>query len=144
MKPWRTVADLNHIGIQQFIPHKEHSLSPLLRIISECSWGKKLQRIVETHEILSAQFFNVLNSVLQMVTCTWSTHVLGQFNLLKPTGYVMHHQFNIRQLRSAHTVFMCFVFIWGQTATCITYSINWSVFITEMKSVYCAVRTVFK
>ena len=36
---------------------------------------------------------------------------------------------------------MCFVFIWEQTATCTTYSINWSVFITEMKSVYCAVRT---
>ena len=35
---------------------------------------------------------------------------------------------------------MCFVFIWEQTATCATYSINWLVFITEMKSVYCAVR----
>ena len=36
---------------------------------------------------------------------------------------------------------MCFVFVWEQTATCATYSINWLVFITEMKSVYCAVRT---
>jgi hypothetical protein len=36
---------------------------------------------------------------------------------------------------------MCFVFICEQTATCANYSINWSVFITEMKSVYCAVRT---
>ena len=36
---------------------------------------------------------------------------------------------------------MCFVFIWEQTATCVTYSINWLVFITEMKSVYSAVRT---
>ena len=35
----------------------------------------------------------------------------------------------------------CFVFIWEQTATCTTYSINWLVFMTEMKSVYCAVRT---
>ena len=61
-------------------------------------------------------------------------------NLPKPTGYVMHHQFNIT-VRSAHTVFMCFVFIWGQTATCATYSINWLVFITEMKSDYSAVRT---
>jgi len=31
--------------------------------------------------------------------------------------------------------------IWAQTATCATYSINWLVFITEMKSVYSAVRT---
>ena len=44
-------------------------------------------------------------------------------------------------VRSAHTVFMCFVFIWEQTATCATYSINWLVFITEMKRVYCAVQT---
>ena len=36
---------------------------------------------------------------------------------------------------------MCFVFIWEQTATCATYSINWLNFITEMKSVYFAVRT---
>ena len=76
-----------------------------------------------------------------------------QFNLLKPTGHVMHQQFDLLKptghvmhqhsttVRSAHTVFMCFVFIWEQTATCATYSINWLVFITEMKSVYCAVRT---
>jgi len=44
-------------------------------------------------------------------------------------------------VRSAHTVFMCFVFIWEKTATCATYNINWLVFITEMKSVYSAVRT---
>jgi len=36
---------------------------------------------------------------------------------------------------------MCFVFIWEQTATWTTYSINWLVFITEIKSVYSAVRT---
>ena len=49
---------------------------------------------------------------------------------------MMHQQFNIQQIvRSAHTVFMGFVFIWEQTATCATYRINWLVFITEMKSV---------
>jgi len=64
------------------------------------------------------------------------------FNLPKPTGHVMHHPFNIQQLYALpHTVFMCFVFIWEQTATCATYSINWLVFIGEMKSVYSAVRT---
>ena len=36
---------------------------------------------------------------------------------------------------------MCFVFMWEQTATCANYVINWLVFITEMKSVYCAERT---
>jgi len=34
-----------------------------------------------------------------------------QINLLKPTGYVMHPQVKpSRTVRSAHTVFMCFVF----------------------------------
>ena len=62
-------------------------------------------------------------------------------NLPKPTGHVMHQQFNIQQLYPLpHTVFMCFVFIWEQTATCATYSINWLVFIIQMKSVYSAVR----
>jgi len=32
--------------------------------------------------------------------------------------------FNKCTVRSVHTVFMCFVFIWEQTATCATYSIN--------------------
>jgi len=63
-------------------------------------------------------------------------------NLLKPTGHVMHQQFNIQQLYALPTLYLCvFVFISEQTATCATYSINWLVFITEMKSVYSAVRT---
>ena len=69
------------------------------------------------------------------------TVIIWELNLLKPIGYVMHHQFNIQQLYVLPTLFMCFVFIWEQTATCATYSINWLVFITEMKSVYSAVRT---
>jgi len=61
---------------------------------------------------------------------------------LKPTGYVMHQQVqHSTTVRSAHTVFMCFVFIWEQIATCASCTINWLVFITEMKSVYSAVRT---
>jgi hypothetical protein len=39
------------------------------------------------------------------------------------------------------SVFMCFVWIWVQTAITFLYSINWLVFITETVSAYCAVRT---
>jgi len=53
----------------------------------------------------------------------------------------MHQQFNIQQLYALPTLYLCFVFIWEQTAACATYSIKWLVFITEMKRVYCAVRT---
>ena len=39
-------------------------------------------------------------------------YISQMFNLLKPTGHVMHQQFNIQQLYALpHTVFMCFVFI---------------------------------
>ena len=45
-------------------------------------------------------------------------------------------------LRSAHTaVFMCFVWIWEQTAIISLYNINWPVCVTETGCVYCAVRT---
>ena len=40
-----------------------------------------------------------------------------------------------------HSVFMCFVWIWEQTAIISLYSINWLVFITDTQCVYCAVRT---
>ena len=38
---------------------------------------------------------------------------------------------------------MCFVWIWEQTAIISLYSIDWLVFITETKCVYCAVRSTF-
>ena len=40
-----------------------------------------------------------------------------------------------------HSVFMCFVWIWEQTAIISLYSIDCLVFITETECVYCAVRT---
>jgi ribosomal protein S26 len=38
-------------------------------------------------------------------------------------------------------VFMCFVWIWKQTAIISLYSINWLDFITETECVYCTVQT---
>ena len=76
-------------------------------------------------------------------------------NLLQPTGYIMHYQFtHSTTVRSAHTVFTCFVFIWVQTATCATYNINWLVFYnrdekclqrgTDWVFKYSSLRFVFK
>jgi hypothetical protein len=42
-----------------------------------------------------------------------------------------------------HNVFICFVWIWEQTAIISLYSIDWLVFITETECVYCAVRSTF-
>jgi hypothetical protein len=49
--------------------------------------------------------------------------------------YVLHSTF------CPHSVFMCFVWIWEQTAIISLYSIDCLVFITEKECVYCAVRT---
>ena len=55
---------------------------------------------------------------------------------------MMHQQFNIQQLDVLPTLYLCVLYLFEKkTATCATYSINWLVFITEMKSVYSAVRT---
>ena len=54
----------------------------------------------------------------------------------------MHRQFNIQQLYVLPTLYLCVLYLsQEQTATCATYSINWLVFIAEMKSVYSEVRT---
>jgi hypothetical protein len=42
-----------------------------------------------------------------------------------------------------HSIFMCFVWIWEQTAIISLYSINWLVSITEKECAYCAVRTEY-
>jgi hypothetical protein len=44
---------------------------------------------------------------------SYETLYTSAFNLLKPTGYVIQQQVqHSTTVRSAHTVFMCFVFIW--------------------------------
>ena len=78
---------------------------------------------------------------LRLFSIFWVTRDV--FNLLNPTGHVMHRQFNIQQPYVLPTLYLCVLYLSEnkQTTTCVTYSINWLVFITEMKSVYCAVRT---
>jgi hypothetical protein len=34
-----------------------------------------------------------------------------KFNLLKPTGYVMHHQFNIQQFYILPTLYLCVLYL---------------------------------
>jgi hypothetical protein len=69
-------------------------------------------------------------------------YLLKCINLLKPTGYVMQQQFNVQHLYFLPTLYLwVFLFIWEQTATCATYNTKALAFITELKSVYSAVRT---
>jgi hypothetical protein len=36
---------------------------------------------------------------------------MKRINLLKPTGYVMHHQFNIKQLYALPTLYLCVLYL---------------------------------
>ena len=71
-------------------------------------------------------------------------------NPLKPSGHYMYRTVVTICTASLtfssstfcpHSVFMCFVWVWEQTAIISLYSINWLVCITERECVYCAVRT---
>ena len=35
----------------------------------------------------------------------------SSINILKPTGYVMHHQFNIQQLYALPTLYLCVLYL---------------------------------
>jgi hypothetical protein len=67
-------------------------------------------------------------------------HWLADFYLwdgLFIARYVLHCTF------CPQSEFMCFVWIWEQTAIILLYSIDWLVSITKTESVYCAVRSTF-
>jgi len=36
----------------------------------------------------------------------------GVFNILKPTGHVMYHQFNIQQLYALPTLYLCVLYLY--------------------------------
>ena len=44
--------------------------------------------------------------------CKYNTvECICWFNLLKPTGYVMHQQFNIQQLYALPTLYLCVLYL---------------------------------
>jgi hypothetical protein len=69
------------------------------------------------------------------------SYVLASFNILtptgyvmhQPTGYVMHRQFNIQQLYALPTLYLCVLYLSENKQRLVQF--------TEMESVYSAVRT---
>ena len=57
--------------------------------------------------------------------------------LLRGTDWVFKYNSTFCQ----HSIFVCSVWIWEQTAIISLYSTYWLLFITETECVYCAVRT---
>jgi len=41
-------------------------------------------------------------------------------NLLKPTGYVLHHQFNIQQLYALPTLYLCVLYLYENKQRLVT------------------------
>jgi len=113
-----------------------------------------LQQNVIMHcwiDITRLQFITDKVLCLYIQLCNLIEPFKVQRSLYKPHSghYVYHTAVNIctaskRASNSTfcpHSVFMCFVWIWEQTATTSLYSTNWLVFITETQCVYCSVRT---
>ena len=44
-------------------------------------------------------------------TTTEIENIIKTLNLLKPTGYVMHHQFNIQQFYALPTLYLCVLYL---------------------------------
>ena len=63
----------------------------------------------------------------------------SNLNLLKPNDYVMHQQFNIQQLHALPTLYLCVLYLSENKQQPVSH--HKLVFITEIKSVYCAVQT---
>jgi hypothetical protein len=84
----------------------------------------------------------VYSVTVKIVLWQWMWCIKQNLKILRLTGFC--NRGGLCLLRGTfcpHSVFMCFVWIWVQTAIITLYSINWLVFITETECVYCAVRT---
>ena len=97
--------------------------------------NKVLSELRTTHQVIRNRCY---------ASCTshtlWLTTMM--INLVEPTAYLLHQQvFNIQKLYILPTLLMCIIFILDQILTFALCNINWLVFVTEMKSIYCAVWT---
>ena len=66
-----------------------------------------------TDEMSQTQLVHVFDSFyLSFVIVSNTTGMAHlKINLLKPTGYVMHQQFNIQQLYSLPTLYLCVLYL---------------------------------
>ena len=60
--------------------------------------------------LVTLQFLSEILLILRRIQRDINVH-WSSFNLLKPTGHVMHHQFNIQQLYALPTLYLCVLYL---------------------------------
>ena len=70
------------------------------------SSGLSLRDIMSTSVVETRKF--------QVSTLTYTKVLNPVYNILKPTGYVMHYQFNIQQLYALPTLYLCVLCLLGK------------------------------
>ena len=69
------------------------------------AWGTAIGR-TDTF-VLQIERYKLRNYAIQR----YADKAQISINLLKPTGYVMHHQFNIQQLHALSTLYLCVLYL---------------------------------
>ena len=112
---------------------------------SSCTWSTRHSCPIVTKIEFSLQIFEKLRNIIFQENPSSGRGVVprgwtdGQTDMTKLTVAFLSFWNASKITHYVHTVFVCFVFISGQTATDVLY--NKLVFTAEMKIVYCAVRT---
>ena len=92
--------------------------------------------------VLNVEHSHIIRHMQFRKHTAYYAYVTISFKLLKPTGHVMHQQFNIQQLYVLPTQYLCVLYLSENKQRLVPLTASTDlVFITEMKSVYCAVRT---
>ena len=93
---------------QYYFHHNVSSLGCVLVQNKQSLYHVNVDNII----IISGQYCVTRDIFLKLIEFMelFPLYVL-KFNLVKPTGYVMHHQFNIQQLYALPTLYLCVLYL---------------------------------
>ena len=99
----------------QLFISSETDVSCFYKEVMGCEKIKKCVEITQNKEVQNEAICEALGlaSILRISMETSNELVIfskGQINLLKPTGHVMHQQFNIQQLYVLPTLYLCVLY----------------------------------
>jgi len=111
-KQWSSVITIYTAQWSLYVPLSDHYIYRSVITICTAQWSLYVP--------LSDHY--IYRSVVTICTAQWSLYV-------PLSGHYIYHQFHIPTF-CPHSVFMFFLWIWGETATISKYSIIWLAFIT--------------